>query len=324
MMSNYKKWVMLIGIGLIFILGFLFFNTSNTKNATNLEVENIEDDKWLGKGYGLQVNNDNSNSDSKEKGYLVMDKATDKLDVIFDNRGNNGKYILKVFYDYKEVEFNVDKNKKPRNSYIFTSSNLTSVTIPINLSNHIKKDNSAHNLTVSIFAAPTKHEKNIKGMTNFFGSTLNYELHYNKKGKEFKYNSTFEPPAKLLNVPFQGLMINTDFNNFSKVTYPPHVLKVKKGEKFKLAYRAGKYDNINEYLIFGLLNWKQWNIDDKPYKQLKIDSTKIGYGTLEMTAPKKAGDYEFVAYIVPAPFQTRNDFNYSLDNAYRFTIEVSK
>ncbi|MFJ7977932.1 hypothetical protein ACIQZI_19980 [Peribacillus sp. NPDC096379] len=313
----------IIGIAILVLIIIVQKEQSINTTTPEVNVSNAsQEENQFGLGYSIEVNNKNSNILNKENARLLMDSPNTKLDVSFDNRAKSGNFIMKVFYDYEEINFKVDQSKF-NNSYTFELGKGKRINLPIYLSDKIKADHHSHKLTVSILASPEKHAKNIEAKTNFFGITTDYELFYNEAEREFENNKTYEKPIKLLNNAFTGLVISQDFNNFKEVPLPPYSTKVKKGERVKFSYRAGNYENVSDYLIMVLLDWNQVEMDNEKYKLLNIENTKVGYGTFEILAPKEAGLYEFTAYIVPEPFVNRTIENDDLiDQAYRFTLEV--
>lgn len=311
---------------ILIILVVLYLNT-NIESKENIEVSNVSQESLdLGLGYGIALKSLAIDQDSQINGQIRMNTPQDKLEVQFDNRGNSGNYILKVLYDYKEANFKVDNNDY-NTSYVFHLETGKSVKIPFTLDKNISNDDNSHKLVVAIYAAPEKHAKTIEAMTNSYGVTVDYEIYYNegKSKRNFSLNKKYTTPEKKLNLQYQGLMINNNFKNFTEVLFPPHSIKVKKGEKIKLAYNAGKYSDADDYLIISMLDWKQIKMNDDPYLLIKNDPENIDYGSFYITAPNKEGLYEFSAMIIVNPTQSKNEYNFSLsETAYRFTIEVEK
>ncbi|MGG0287911.1 hypothetical protein ABEY41_22940 [Peribacillus butanolivorans] len=293
----------------------------NDNEISNLSKEDIE----LGAGYGLQLKKSNSEEDSQLNGQISMETPQDKLEIEFNNRGSTGQYILKVFYDYEEIKFKAGDEEEYNPSYTFQLESLKSINIPLNLTKDIKKDNKSHKITVGVYASPEKNAKTIKAMTNTFGVTIDYELVFNEGEGKISLIQKPSNPMKIMDVQFQGIMINNDFKSDNQAMFPPYSLKVKKGEKVKLAYRAGGYQDVEDYLILSMLDWNQINMDEKPYLLLKNEPTKLGYGTFHIIAPNKPGLYEFTSFIIPDPTKNKNENNFFMaETAYRFTIEVEE
>lgn len=332
-MNNiYRKRIFLFIAMIIIFLGLVFIFLKEDKNSIAINNQNYEtqvsnipqEEVEYGAGYGMQVNKKNSKENSQKNGQITMKTPQDQLEVEFKNRGNSGKYILKVFYDYEEIKFKAGEKEEYSTSYIFELESMKSIKIPFKLQEEINNDRNSHKMTIGIYASPEKNAKTLKEMTNIFGATLDYELLFNKSGGKISLKQKKYKPMKLLDIEYQGLMINNDFKHSDKdAKYPPQSIKVSKGEKVKLAYRAGKYENVEDYLILSMLDWKQVKMDGKPYKLLNIGPSKMGYGTFYFTAPKKPGLYEFTSFIILDPTKNKSENNFALsESAYRFTIEV--
>lgn len=321
-----------MGFIIAIIIFFFFYFTNNEKNNANDKKDNFnisdlpDEDLELGAGYGLSVNNLVINQESQIKGEILMRTPQDLLNVHFKNRGKSGKYMLKVFYDFKEVDFLIN-GKKQEKSYLFDLKNGKSIDIPFSLNSKIKKDKSMHKLIVAVYASPQKNAKNIKAMTNTYGMTLPYEIRFedfrNVKLSKDIING-YQIPLDQLNIQYQGLMINNDFEKSKEVLFPPYAVKAKRGEKIKLAYYSGKYsEDVKDYLIISMIDWKYVQMNDEKYFLLKNNPKKIDYGTFFVKVPDKKGLYEYSAIIIPNPNKKLDELSFNpLDTAYRFTIEV--
>lgn len=334
-MKNYilrRKKLLIIVFLFIIVFSFFFFNysTSHKKviqekkenfNVSELPAEDLE----LGSGYGLAVNSLVIDQESQIKGEILMNTPQDLLNVHFKNRGNSGKYILKVFYDFKEANFSIN-NKNYENSYIFDLESGKSIDISFSLDQKLKKDKYAHKLIVAVYAAPQKNAKSIKAMTNSYGMTLPYEIHFKgeKNTSVVNINNEYQIPLDQLNIQYQGLMINVDFSKSKEVLYPPYVIKAKRGENLKLAYYSGKYSkDVQDYLIISMVDWKHVKMNGKNYFLIKNNPNKLDYGTFSIRVPDTKGLYEYSALIIPNPTKNLDELTFSpLETAYRFTIEV--
>lgn len=310
-------------------IGFILFGNEIIKEETreNFKVSNLpQEDLSLGAGYGMGVKSLVIDQDSQKNGQILMKNPQDLLKVNFKNRGNSGKYILKVFYDFKETKFSVEKDHYA-NSYVFDLETGKSIDIIFSLDQKLNKDNKIHKLIVAIYASPEKNAKIIKATTNSYGMTLPYTIYFegNKKQNMQKtVTKDFQQPLDKLDLQFQGLMINNDFKKSKEVFFPPYSIKTKKGEHLKLAYYSGKYDkDIQDYLVISMIDWKQVKMNDDDYLLLKNDSEKLDYGTFSVKVPNEKGLYEYSAIIIPNPTNVMNEMSFSpLETAYRFTIEV--
>ncbi|MFT9815996.1 hypothetical protein [Lysinibacillus sp. NPDC056185] len=310
-------------------IGFILFGDESIKEETreNFKVSSLpQEDLSLGAGYGMGVNSLIIDQESQENGQILMKNPQDLLEVNFKNRGNSGKYILKVFYDFKETKFSVEKDHYA-SSYVFDLETGKSIDIIFSLDQNLNKDNKIHKLIVAIYASPEKNAKTIKAMTNSYGMTLPYTIYF-EGNKKYNMQKTltkeYQQPLDKLDLQFQGLMINNDFKKSKEVLFPPYSIKAKKGEYLKLAYYSGKYDiDIQDYLIISMIDWKQVKMNNDDYLLLENDSEKVDYGTFSVKVPNEEGLYEYSAIIIPNSTNVMDEMSFSpLDTAYRFTIEV--
>ena len=316
-------------IVLIGYIGFILFGNENTKVETqeNLEVSSLpQEELAIGAGYGMGVNSLIIDQESQKNGQILMKNPQDLLKVNFKNGGNSGKYILKVFYDFKETKFSIEKDHYA-SSYVFDLETGKSIDIIFSLDQKLNKDNKIHKLIVAIYASPEKNAKTIKATTNFYGMTLPYTIYFEgnkKQNVQETVTKDYHQPIDKLDLQYRGLMINNDFKKSNEVLFSPYSIKAKKGEHLKLAYYSGKYDkDIQDYLIISMIDWKQVKMNNDDYLLLENDSEKVDYGTFSVKVPNKAGLYEYSAIIIPNPTNVMDEMSFSpLDTAYRFTVEV--
>ncbi|TYQ13116.1 UNVERIFIED_CONTAM: hypothetical protein Cloal_4174 [Acetivibrio alkalicellulosi] len=333
--NNKKLIIFTVLIVAITTIALAIYVNNDTLPSKNIPKDNVsyssisQDDieSMFQSGYVLFVGNDNFCETSHSTIYI--DNLKDELQVDFTNmsgKNEKSKFILKIFYDYKEINFKVGDGIF-NNEYEFSLDDSTKISLSVYLSDEVQKDDKSHKLLVSVLAAPQKHAKEIDAMTNFYGTTYAYDVVFSEGNKKFFTEHKFDKPMKEYKCQYQGLMINIDFDNFSEkeVYFPPTFITSKTSEKIQLAYRMGNYSGIEEYLMIILLDWKQCYFDDKPYKLLRIADSKIGYGTFDIIAPDKPGLYEIVGYVVPAPFEDKGLYDYrQIDTSYRFTLEVQE
>jgi hypothetical protein len=232
--------------------------------------------------------------------------------------------MMKIFYDYTETQFTVNGSDTLLNNYLFSLNAMESTIIPIVLDNNLTFNNS-HLLTVAVFTAPNNHAIDLNIMTDQYGVSITFEL--NNKNGERRINEipTPQEPSEFLQITYQGLMLNLDFNakDDIQVLFPPLEIKARSGEAIKLAYRAGNYDNAEDVLFIIMLDWQQQIFDGKPFIHIKNMPDYMGYGIIEITAPLEKGKYDITGFIVSNPFELRNGYNFiSNDASYRFTLIV--
>jgi hypothetical protein len=154
---------------------------------------------------------------------------------------------------------------------------------------------------------------------------MDFEISQRNTKREIIPLTISHEPEKYLAVQYQGLMLNTDFDDVDNVpvNFPPKTFTVKAGETVKLAYRAGMYENTNNIAICVFLDFEQLRLNGETVLNIGNKEDKISFGTFEFTAPKEAGMYDIVAFVSPAPYKLRNADNAHLnDVARRFTLIV--
>lgn len=260
-----------------------------------------------------------------ENGVVYLDSISDNLNVQFANlTKNNSEYVLKLFLDYKEISFYI--NGELTDSHIFQIEAGKSSVFPINLDSSVELS-SSHFLTIAVLTAPQKHAKDSNLMSNSYGVVLSYELAPKNGDRIMLSNEICREPLEYLKLNYQGLMINSDFEQIDNaiVQFPSNDYVAKPGESIELAYRAGNYDNAEDLLIIVLVDWQQQTISNAEYIYTRNSPGYISYGTLNFDAPLEAGQYEVTAFVVDQPFNLKDsDSFHTHDTAYRFTLTVQE
>ena len=229
---------------MIIFFSSYYINKQNKEPAEQSSVmisDTSKDLLDLGEGYALGVNipiNSNSNqSIDKVNGRILMDTPQDILEVSFSNNVRGEQFILKIFYDYEEIKFKLLEENEYNSSNTFDLETGNTITLPVQLSKDILKDNNSYKLTVGIYASPNELTKTQEIMTNIFGMTIDYEMFYEDNGT-ISLKEQYSPISKTLDdMSFEGLVINNNVENFDEVLYPLYSIKAKKGEKMDLAYK---------------------------------------------------------------------------------------
>lgn len=266
-----------------------------------------------------------NDTDLTENGVVYLDSLSDNLNVQFANlTENNSEFILKLFLDYKEISFYI--NDELTDAHIFQTEAGESYVFPINLDSSVELS-SSHFLTVAVLTAPQKHAKDSNLMSNSYGVVLSYELAPKNGDRKTLSNEICMEPLKYLKLNYQGLMINSDFEQTENaiVQFPSNDYVARPGESIELAYRAGNYDNAEDLLIIVLVDWQQQTISNAEYIYTRNSPGYISYGTFEFAAPLEAGQYEVTAFVVDQPFSLKDsDSFHTHDTAYRFTLTVQE
>lgn len=312
-----KKYLVLI-LSIMMLLNITACSDSKQNN------ENTEfADDYREYGADMLVLGLVNDTEPTENGVVYLESLTDNLNVQFSNlTDTDSEYILKVFLDYKEMDFLLDG--KVVSDYIFQAKAGEALVIPIVLKDDMGFETS-HILTVAVLTAPNKHAAEIDLMSNSYGMVLSYELAKRDAERQVNALSKAEEPQGYLEMGFQGLMLNQDlkFVDGAPAKFPEKELLTEPGETVSLAYRAGNYENTDDILFVVLVDWEQQNVNDSPYTHIINKEGYVSYGEISFQAPTEPGKYEVVAFIESAPYALR-DFEtfHTHDTAYRFTLVV--
>lgn len=130
-----------------------------------------------------------------------------------------------------------------------------------------------------------------------------------------------------VNNNFSGILINKDFDKLNEFSKPSNNIYAEPGQDVNLALRFGGYSDINNYLVFLILNNEQYLINNSQkfllFKDLK---SGLNYKNITFKAPENKGKYELWALMAKNPLQFQNNpltsRRRSLDYSHRITLIV--
>lgn len=254
-----------------------------------------------------------------------FDSETDNLYLLFtflDIKAS--EYVLKIFVDYEETNFFI--NQIEYNKYFFEAKETDSFFVQLSFPKNKIDWTKTHILTAAIFQDPQLHEGNFNLNINPSFSVDFTLMPTENNTAQLQNIYYFYQPTTLLNIPFNGIMLNTDYNltDNNQVFFPPSSMDVKCGEKVKLAYRvSGGSPYVKDILFLLLVDWKQTDINNIPYMYIQNNYPKVSCEYIEFEAPNVSGQYEIVALMSSFPFQLRNKLNCDLNSvSTRFTLNV--
>jgi len=323
-MNKIKLIITVILLLLISVVGLFYFK-SNSENKTAPQPKAVE---VAAEEYGFEMEIKNNNK-TNIADTLLIDKLDDTLYLNFKNNYIDGEFLFTLFYDYKQIDFKIG-DLSYKGKYQFNLKKGEQISIPFKLPENIETDEYIHKLLASVVIAPNSHEKKLKLNSDFYGMVMDYEINY----QQVKTGNSIARPnlndittdTQLIDLEFgSAIMLNQDFNKSTNMAkYPPHVINTNKGNNIKLAYRAGTTYEAQQYLLMVLVDWKQAKINNELFQLINIeDLNKVGFGTLNLQVPKKTGEYEVVAFLIPNPFnQKNNDYYYDIASSTRFTLDV--
>lgn len=293
----------------MFISIFIIFKVVN--NYKNNEAKNFAGIK---DGYYLDLYTEDTKDDDRN-GIIKLDRQNKQLYVYAENYGKSREYILKLYLDYKEVEFGVNGTHFLK--YEFSLGKDKNIEIPITINNI--KDN--HKLTAVLIASPDKHASELEEVpTSSYGMAIDYYLDFNNDIKNIELHQKIDEANYYFDDKFYGFIVNDDFSVSSEMKYPPKLIKVNSGERVKLATRIGEILNSDEVLLCLDVGGRQVNLDNGSYKRIDIREEKTTYCEISFQAPVEPGKYEVTGFIVKNPTGV-SEFM-PLDFSLRFTLEV--
>ena len=208
------------------------------------------------------------------------------------------------------------------NSYYFALDDKELKEISFFLPESIS-ENASHKLTVFLISGANTHAGNLMdNLTNNYSIALDYLLLFENHTSVLESNCKYENIKTLKSDPYQGLLFNLDYSKGKNNKLPPKEITVKSGEKMKVAYRIGGYEDTENYDFVVMIDWKAVRIDNQFYKLVKTEKGRIGYGEVYLQMPLNQGKYEVTGWVIPNPFD-KNKLNlFPLDSSYRFTLNV--
>lgn len=246
--------------------------------------------------------------------------------------------LLKLFYNYKEVEFKVVGSDGYKTEFIFMVPPSYRVFIPINLTSDLQIGEGGSRLGAAVFLHPEQHTYENTHIVWRFNHNmrmfLDFEIQYRERDDIFL--SAVSESSERLNQflsPFPGyFMVNADGLGSDRNDMDPiELIQVSTGERVDLSFVGNPNHEsepglIDEFLIIALLDWQQVPINSQPFLFFNQDPNVrniVFYDEFYIYAPDEPGLYEFVSIMVTNPRERRNVDNFRPQRvSIRFTIEV--
>jgi hypothetical protein len=232
-------------------------------------------------------------------------------------------FALKLLVDYQEEPFYIDG--MVYDTVIFQVNAFDVKELAFQLANTAIDLDKSHILTVIAIPDAYKNVGTDDGLLQRVAYSVDYELSKPDRERTITRLSRPSEPDRYLNIPYQGIMLNTDFDavDVNFVNFPPKTITVKAGETVTLAYRAGNYEDSDDIIFYVFAGFEQLKIDGKRFLNITNRAGKISFGTFDFIAPAEAGKYDITAFVSSAPYEARNANNAHInDCARRFTLIV--
>lgn len=239
-------------------------------------------------------------------------------------------FILKLFYNYEEVYFQVGNSIEYVTEFLFSPQPNGVSGIPITLHNSLEKNNYANRLTVGIFLNPEMHTDYDEDLIWQMNSLMvNFEINFgNRENLPLITNSQ---PRNIMNIQMNTLMINQEFTKRTNdgarqpdtiVAYPNEIIEL------ALSTQPHSFlkDDLHSFLVISMLDWKQIDMNGLPFLMYNVsyeDRLATFHDVFTIIAPNEPGMYEFIAFVIPNPGDKNTITNfYPMEMSMRFTIIV--
>lgn len=327
--------------------GLNIFATGNQQERYALHATTINtgDFSFFDNDGTIALNNNLNLNVAQETVYVIFENALANTREFGEQPPERETFILKVFYEFEEIEFRVGEQQAFHTEFLFNLSEGYQVHIPIQLPAVVGTNNQWGNLTIAIFATPQYNTVNhlaqwyhycadcfreFSVSSHGVGIVANFALSVGKKDEFLLHNQEqYVEETDLI------LSVNPEFlaEGFEDILteVPPSPWIVSPGEEVKIGFAIHNSDylqlqyspiEIDDFVIIGLLNWEQIKLNGMSHfwesSRIEANETKEGYFVIN--APSEHGYYDFVAFAVGNP----NEVNHFQTGAValRFTIKV--
>lgn len=300
----------------LFILYFCLLIALNITGCSFLENKPETIYAENSNGYYFDVYSSTS-KDTSRNGQIHLKSIDDKLFFEIANSSQERQFAVQVFLDYQQVPFVIDE-KEYSTFFVDFDSEETGI-YEFAISKDINKDYK-HSLLVILTAGSDIITKDIDfDMTDMYSIALNHVLLYKEDALPIPIDKVYEN-TMISSTQSSGLLLNSDIEGYSR-RIPDKELHVNKNQPFELQYQVGGYTNCDEIIIILTIGFEQSKMNEKSYLLFNT-AGELVQGTLLLTAPKEAGNYEVMAWAVKNPFDIEKNEFLPLDSSIRFTLVV--
>lgn len=266
----------------------------------------------------------------KANSTLYITDLSKPITVMFNNNGKDRTFVMNVYYDYKPIQFKIDKNGNYDELHTFDLNDGYEIELPLYLPQDLTMS-GAHKLLITFGIGPEIHAKDLNQIIDWYGSATIQDIVFNPENDEFDNSGKYETPKGSIPLSY-NYALNQDYDYSILTTEimpnPPITLTVKPNEKFKLIYNVSiQEEHTDQVLLLTTIGFRHTLMNDSDYMLLEIPYKSTGSGPVELTAPDKEGLYEIISYQVCSPFEKisgRNILKYDVGWNQRFTLEVKK
>lgn len=264
--------------------------------------------------------------ESEWEGNIPVEEIQDLITIQVQNTTfTELNLLLKVFYNYEEVAFQILDDSEHRTELLFMLDGATQVDIPIQFPENYAKNDSISKLTIGVFLAPEYFVINNselgEDLRSFPGLMLNYGIDNGSNTELILSTDSFNRPRES---EFYGFAIHTNPEppgGGSVWAFPS--ITAQQGTELELTFSANAVSS--DYLMISMLDWQQISMNGKPYLWIetsKGESEMGQHGQFLIEVPEEAGFYEFLAFLVPYPTSLNSTQTFFLLEMVRLTLEV--
>lgn len=280
------------------------------------------------RGYGLSFSNPTQERFGER---LIWNSTSEELDLAFINATADAEFLLKIFWNYEEVEFSVDGSEMST-SYVFQSEFGTDNKWSISFSDEIDLSSEGFigYLTPMIFIEPSLHQKEAEFYehTNYGIITTHHVFSDDNFDQYNRYNVFNSEDFQSYN-DYSGEFVGLNITNDSEVlNNPSPFVTAEKGEQITLDFILGDStgQQVEEYILFAVLGNDQAVINGQKALPVRLpinpetNEPTPQFGELVIEVPDEEGQYEFVAYAVSFDPEIQ-EFS-TIENSFRITVDV--
>lgn len=283
--------------------------------------------------YLIDATTKNSSDEFKANNLLYVPKD-DVIKISYgnlDEGGDSNHVVMKVFYDYKMIDFKLADTDTYVSEYTFDLENGKKIDIPILLDDElIKFDQNIHKLLITFTTGYHQNASDFDSVTDEYGINAVYDVVHDLdfENQTFPYSYNYLLPEENFEQSYGKLVLNTDYDNvtpkssFGGILNPTPSLNIKRGSDLDLMYNFEKNGSNNALLIM-TFNFAQVNINDKYAELIKLDGKEgTANGKISVKVPDTPGKYEVIGYVVHNPYEKYSGGSNMAYPSYRFTLIV--
>ena len=270
-------------------------------------------------------------------GSFVLERPQDFLTASVVNYGlEERSFILKLFYNYEEVAFQVLGSEEFQTEFLFSLDVGVEAHIHFQLEDNLEINMYRNKLTAALFSMPEYYAglSDWEIVDNMLNMIINFELSYGFDTPDLLDLNLSPIQIKTLSTEtgWFGLHIidSLDPDNPDDVIFPNNLIQGSPGEILDLGFivdlSSTVFEPLESYLLLALLDWQQVEMTGSPYLFISIDGDSesfVNYGRFSINLPEEPGFYELILIGIANPHAPNTQENYfPQETSQRITIQV--